>query len=183
MARAAGQVVVGLGNPGSEYEGTRHNVGQRVLDLLAKTLRRSWRREGQAMVARGQWRGDTVDLVKPLSFMNVSGPVVARALHRRGATPADLVLVYDDIDLPLGTVRVRMKGRAGGHKGAASVIEALGTDAIRRVKLGVGRPERKADVVDHVLARFTADEAPLVEAAVATAAERVLTLIQTPSHP
>jgi peptidyl-tRNA hydrolase, PTH1 family len=172
-------IVVGLGNPGPEYQGTRHNVGHRVLDHLARTaLRRSkWRREASAMLYASEWRGTSIKLLKPVAFMNESGPVVARALRRHHAGPADLVLVYDDIDLPLGTVRVRMKGSSGGHKGVRSVIEAFGTEDIRRVKIGVGRPEHKHDVPDHVLTTFSPDELPQVEAAVSAAAERVLALI------
>jgi PTH1 family peptidyl-tRNA hydrolase len=170
-------VVVGLGNPGPEYRDTRHNVGQRVLDLLARRLRASWRRDGSAVVARGQWRGEPVRLIKPISFMNVSGPVVAKALRRVEAGPADLILVYDDIDLPLGTVRFRMKGSHGGHNGVRSVIEALGTQEIKRVKVGIGRPDQKDDVPDHVLTSFERDEVPAVDAAVAEAAERVLDLL------
>ena len=122
--------------------------------------------------------GDTIRLVKPQAFMNVCGPVVARALQRHGAGPEDLILVYDDIDLPLGAVRVRMKGSHGGHNGVRSVIEALGTSDIRRVKVGIGRPEHKGDVPDHVLTVFEPDELPAVEAAVAEAAQRVLTLFR-----
>jgi PTH1 family peptidyl-tRNA hydrolase len=171
-------VVVGLGNPGPEYEDTRHNVGHRVLDQLARAVgARAWRRDDGTLLATGTWRGETVKLVRPLAFMNLSGPVVARALRRLDAAPGDLILVYDDIDLPLGAVRVRMKGRHGGHNGVRSVIEALGTEQIRRVKLGVGRPDSKEHVPDHVLAPFEPAELPAVETAVATAAERVLTLI------
>ena len=181
MAHAEGQgpgrVVVGLGNPGPEYRDTRHNVGQRVLDELAKTVRGSWRRDGATVVARGRWRGGAVHLVKPLSFMNESGPVVAKALRRAAAGPADLILVYDDIDLPLGTVRLRMKGSHGGHNGVRSVIDALGTEDIKRVKVGVGRPEHKGDVPDHVLTSFERDELPVVDAAVAEAVQKVLALL------
>ena len=169
--------VVGLGNPGPEYRDTRHNVGQRVLDALAKALRKSFRRAGQALVARAQWRGEPLYLVKPQSFMNVSGPVVARTLRALRVTPPGLVLVYDDIDLPLGTVRVRMKGSAGGHNGVRSVLEALGTQEIRRVKVGIGRPATRAQVTDHVLEPFERDEHDAVEAAVAEAVERVLALV------
>ncbi len=174
-------VVVGLGNPGPEYRDTRHNVGQRVVEALARRLRAPWRREGQAMVARGQWRGEPVALVKPSAFMNLSGPAVADVLRRLGAGPADLVLVYDDIDLPLGAVRVRLKGGHGGHRGVRSVLETLGTPEVRRVKVGIGRPADKADVPDHVLTPFEPDELPAVEAAVALAAERVLALLHPPS--
>ncbi len=169
--------VVGLGNPGPEYRDTRHNVGQRVLDLLARMLKRSFHREGSAFVTQARWRGETVHLIKPVAFMNVSGPAVVRALRHVGAGPGDLVIVYDDIDLPLGTVRVRMKGSHGGHNGVRSVLESLGTQEVRRVKVGIGRPEHKGDVPDHVLAAFEPVELPAVEAAVAAAAERVLALV------
>ncbi|HMH53643.1 MAG TPA: aminoacyl-tRNA hydrolase [Candidatus Acidoferrum sp.] len=170
-------VVAGLGNPGPRYQGTRHNVGQRVLDHLAPTLRAGWRDEGWALVARGRWRDEPVHLVKPQSFMNVTGPAIATALRRLHAEGADLIMVYDDIDLALGAVRMRMKGSHGGHNGMRSVIETLGTDEIRRVKVGIGRPERKADVADHVLDRFQPEEVTLIEDAVALAADRVLQLI------
>ena len=170
--------VVGLGNPGPEYRDTRHNVGQRVLDHLAKTLKKAWRHDGRAMIARAAWRGEPLHLIKPISFMNVTGPVVADALRRVDADARELILVYDDIDLPLGTVRVRMKGSAGGHNGVRSVIEALGTDDIRRVKIGIGRPEQRRDVADHVLSVFDAAEAEEVDRAVAEAAEKVLALIR-----
>ena len=172
-------VVVGLGNPGPEYRDTRHNVGQRVLDhLAAGDLRGTrWQRDGATELAEGRWRGSTVRLVKPHAFMNVCGPVIARALQRHGAGPEDLILVYDDIDLPLGTVRVRMKGSHGGHNGVRSVIDALGTSDIRRVKVGIGRPEHKGDVPDHVLSVFEPDELAAVDSAVAEAAQHVLTLL------
>jgi len=175
--RGTGRVVIGLGNPGPEYRDTRHNVGQRVLDALAGTCRASWRRDGPAVLGRGKWRGEPIWLIKPQAFMNESGPAVARALRRVEAGPADLILVYDDIDLPLGTVRVRMKGSAGGHNGVRSVIEALGTQEIKRVKVGIGRPDQKDDVPDHVLTQFERDELPVVDAAVAEAAEKVLALL------
>lgn len=171
---------MGLGNPGPEYQETRHNVGQRVVDALARNAHRPWHREGRAMVARAQWRGEPLHLVKPLTFMNVTGPTLAVVLRALGADATDLILVHDDLDLPLGTVRVRMKGRHGGHNGVRSVIEALGTEEIRRVKVGIGRPEAKADVSDHVLSTFDPDEVAAVETVVVTACERVLALLTAP---
>jgi PTH1 family peptidyl-tRNA hydrolase len=172
-------VVVGLGNPGAEYRDTRHNVGQRVLDHLARETFRGapWQRHRGWALCSGRWRGDTVRLVKPHAFMNESGPLVERALREQSADYHDLILVYDDIDLPLGTVRTRMKGSAGGHNGVRSVIAALGTQDIRRVKVGVGRPAHKAAVPDHVLSLFEPEELPLVETVVAEAAQRVLALL------
>jgi PTH1 family peptidyl-tRNA hydrolase len=171
------QVVIGLGNPGPEYQATRHNVGQRVVDALAERLRGTFTRDGDTVWARVRWRGDTVYLVKPQAFMNLSGPAVRRALTRLQGEPLDLVLVYDDIDLPLGTVRTRMKGSHGGHNGVRSIIETLGTEELRRVKVGIGRPEHKRDVPDHVLTGFEPDEAESVATAVETAADRVLELL------
>ena len=171
------QVVVGLGNPGPQYRETRHNIGQRVVDHLAQQLKRAWHADGQALVARGAWRGDTVYLVKPQSFMNVSGPAVRRVCAELGAAPEDIILVYDDIDMELGKVRTRLKGSSGGHNGVQSVIDALGTEAIRRVKIGIGRPAHKSQVPDHVLTMFDPEEDEIVTAAVLTAAERVLGLL------
>ena len=173
------QAVVGLGNPGPEYRGSRHNVGQRVVDRLAKTLGRRWRREAGHQVARGEWGGKPLLLIKPDAYMNVTGPAVARLLPRLGLDPADLILVYDDIDLPLGKVRIRMKGSHGGHNGVRSLIETLGTDRLRRVKVGIGRPEAKAQVPDHVLSGFTDDELELIDRVCAEAADRALELVQS----
>ena len=175
------QAVVGLGNPGPEYQGSRHNVGQRVVDRLAKSLRRRWQREGTHQVARAEWRGEPLLLIKPHAFMNVTGPAVAKLLPRLGLDPSDLVLVYDDIDLPLGRVRVRMKGSHGGHNGVRSLIETLGTDRLRRVKVGIGRPEEKARVPDHVLSGFTDDELELIDRACAEALDRALELVASRS--
>ncbi len=169
--------MVGLGNPGPKYRGTRHNVGQRVVDRLAERLDASWRESGDFHLAQARASDQSVALVKPESFMNVSGPVVARALRKLHAKPPDLILVYDDIDLPLGVVRTRMKGSAGGHNGVRSIIDALGTSDLRRVKVGVGRPERKDDVVDHVLTRFEGDEIDAIERAIDQAADDVLALV------
>jgi PTH1 family peptidyl-tRNA hydrolase len=171
------QAVVGLGNPGDDYRETRHNVGHRVVDLVARSVHRRFARDGQAWLARVEWRGEPLYLVKPISFVNLTGPPLARLSHRLGLGPADLVLVYDDIDLPVGTVRVRMRGSHGGHNGVRSVIETLGTEDIRRVKIGVGRPVDRARVAEWVLTPFTSDELPAITEACAEAANRVLELV------
>jgi len=170
-------VVVGLGNPGPEYRDTRHNIGHRVVDALAAQLKKAFHPQAGAHVARGTWRGDSLYLVKLQSFMNVSGPSVRRLLQTLDAGPEDLVLVYDDIDMELGKVRTRLKGSAGGHNGVQSVLDALATDAVRRVKIGIGRPAHKAQVPDHVLTGFEAAEEETVTTAVAAAAARVLDLV------
>jgi peptidyl-tRNA hydrolase, PTH1 family len=175
------QAIVGLGNPGTEYRDTRHNVGQRVVDELARTLHARYERDGGHQIAQARWHGASVYLVKPRTFMNVSGPAVARISRGLKLDPADLIIVFDDIDLPLGKVRVRLKGSAGGHNGVRSLIASLGTDEIRRVKVGVGRPGepgRDRDrVADHVLSPFFPDELPTIEAACAEAAAQVLKLL------
>src|SRR5207245_8906004 len=107
--------VGGAGTPGPRTRDPRHNIGQRVVEHLAQQLKKAWHPDGRALVARGTWRGDTLYLVKPQAFMNVSGPAVRRALQTLGAGPEDLVLVYDDIDMVLGKVRPRLAGSAGGH--------------------------------------------------------------------
>lgn len=177
------QAIVGLGNPGPEYRDTRHNVGQRVVEALARRLRVRFAREAGQQVARGRWRGETVYLAKPGSFMNVSGPAVARISRKLRVGPADLIIVFDDLDLPLGKVRVRMKGSAGGHNGVRSIIEALGTEELRRVKVGIGRPaapgERRDVVVDHVLSPFYPDEVEAIEAAVGEAVDQALKLLES----
>ncbi len=174
---------MGLGNPGLEYRDTRHNVGHRVVDKLARRLRCRLAEDGGHRVGRGRWKDETVYLVKPAAYMNQSGPAVARILRRLGLDAADLVLVFDDLDLPLGTVRVRMKGTAGGHNGVRSVLEVLGTEAVRRVKIGIGRPGEpgrdREEVVDHVLSGFEPDEGPVVEAACEEAVERTLKLLES----
>ncbi len=136
------QAIIGLGNPGPEYRDTRHNVGQRVVDGLARRIDARFARAGAHQVAEGRWGGESLYLVKPGCFMNVTGPAVARLCLALRLGPPDLVVVFDDLDLPLGKVRVRMKGSAGGHNGMHSLIEALGTSELRRVKIGIGRPGR-----------------------------------------
>jgi PTH1 family peptidyl-tRNA hydrolase len=172
------QVVVGLGNPGSEHRSTRHNIGHWIIDRLAKRLRGRWERAGSAQLYESEWKGEPLYLAKLSTYMNVSGPAVARLLRHLHLASEALILIYDDIDLALGKVRVRQKGRHGGHKGVQSVLDSLGTQAIRRVKIGVGRPTTKEKVVDHVLTRFDHDELPEIEAACELAAESVLTLVE-----
>lgn len=176
------QAILGLGNPGPEYRDTRHNVGQRVVDELARRVHARFTREGQHAVARGRWRGDAVYLIKLGTYMNVSGPAAARLCRALHVGPADLVVVFDDLDLPLGKVRMRMKGSAGGHNGVRSLIDAFGTDEIRRVKIGIGRPaapgEKREHVSDHVLSPFYADEREAIESACAEAADLALSLVE-----
>ena len=176
------QAIIGLGNPGPEYRDTRHNVGARVLDTLAKKLRVRFQRSGGHLVAQAKWRGQALFLIKPQCFMNVMGPAVVRATRKLKLLPADLVFVYDDLDLPLGKVRIRLKGSAGGHNGVRSLIASLGTDRLRRVKVGIGRPvspdDAREGVVDHVLSAFDPGELPTVEKACAEASAQALKQVE-----
>ena len=175
------QAIVGLGNPGPEYRDTRHNMGARALDALAKKLKVRFQRVGGHLVAHAKWRGEVLYLIKPQCFMNTMGPPVARVTRKLQLVAGDLIIVYDDLDLPLGTVRVRMKGSAGGHNGMRSLISTLGTDQLRRIKVGIGRPASpgrdREEIVDHVLSAFLPDELPTVEAALVEAGAQALRLV------
>ena len=152
------KLIVGLGNPGREYANTRHNVGFRVVDELAKKggLRFDHRR-AHAQIASGQIAGADVLLAKPQTMMNLSGDAVRGLLQWLSVEPSDLLVVYDDLDLPFGKIRLRERGSAGGHRGVQSIIDRLGTDAFARLKVGVGRPE-PLDAVEYVLSPFAPEE-------------------------
>lgn len=170
--------MVGLGNPGERYRRTRHNAGFMAVDVLAAQARAAGRLEGDAWVAQASLAGGTVLLVKPLSFMNGSGGPVARVLEANGGSPADLVVLVDDVALEIGTIRVRERGSHGGHNGLRSLGEALGTDDFARVRIGVRRGELPADLAEYVLADFEPDEVLLVQEAVGLAADAVLCLLE-----
>jgi aminoacyl-tRNA hydrolase len=169
--------VVGLGNPGKRSQSTPHNVGQRVLDRIAQSLGGEWTRQEQALVARIEWRGIPVYFVKPLTTVNATGLMLVRLIQQLGIGLTDCVLVHDDADLSLGTVRVRMRSSDGGHRGVRSVFKAFRTDDLRRVKVGVGRPAQQGQLDDHVMTAFSSVELPIIDQACAEAADRVLELV------
>jgi PTH1 family peptidyl-tRNA hydrolase len=171
------RVIVGLGNPGSEYRETRHNVGHGVVEVLAERLDARFRLRGPAHVAEAVWHEAPLYLAKIVSFMNVSGPPVARLLRLLDTTPAQLVVVYDDLDLPFGTVRTRQRGRHGGHHGMESILMTMGTQEVRRVKIGVGRPDTRDEVVDWVLTRFSDEEREALSGVLERAADAALALV------
>ncbi len=152
------KLVVGLGNPGGQYAGTRHNIGWMVLDRLAD--RAGWGGRGRdrdaATSVRGRHAGLDLVLAKPLTYMNDSGLAVRKLLARERAPLADLLVVADDFALPFGRLRFREGGGAGGHNGLRSIIEELGTEKFSRLRVGIGEPTR--DAVDHVLSRFGPEE-------------------------
>jgi PTH1 family peptidyl-tRNA hydrolase len=152
------KLIVGLGNPGPVYARNRHNVGYRCVDALARAHGLSFaRRQFRALVAGGPICGRPALLAKPLTFMNLSGNAVGALMRFYKLAPADLIVVYDDLDLPLGRVRLRAAGGSGGHKGMQSIIERLGTEEFARLRVGIGRPAF-GDPVEYVLQNFGPDE-------------------------
>lgn len=164
------KLVVGLGNPGRQYAGTRHNVGFDVVDLLAERHRLDWESApADALIAK--WRAASVLLAKPLTFMNLSGYAVGELLRFYKIDLSDLFVVVDDVNLELGRLRVRPSGSAGGHNGLKSIIASFGTEEFARLRVGVGRGDARRDLADHVLAKFDPDERTDVVEAVGRAAD------------
>ncbi|CAG9465635.1 unnamed protein product [Pedinophyceae sp. YPF-701] len=162
-------MLVGLGNPGPKYAGTRHNIGFDAIDTLAEAHGLAWEKklESNAQVARGAIHGRPVLLVKPMTFMNVSGESVKPLSKRHGIPLSNVLVVYDDLDLPAAKVRVREKGGHGGHNGMRSIIGHFGgSHDFPRVKIGIGRPEAGMSVPEWVLGRFFPEEQSDMEEAV-----------------
>jgi PTH1 family peptidyl-tRNA hydrolase len=169
------KVIVGLGNPGARYEATRHNVGFAVIDYLAAAPGvGSFRRRFEAVIAEAVEAGEQVLLVKPETFMNLSGRAIRQIVDFYKIDPKDLLIVCDDIALPLGKLRARARGSDGGQKGLRSIEEHLGTQEYSRLRIGIGSPGEHLDAVDHVLSRFKPGERTAVDEAVAAGAQAVL---------
>ena len=176
------RAIVGLGNAGQKYRDTPHNIGKRVLDSLAKTLNGEWTQEEQALVARVEYKGHAIYLIDPLTYVNVTGPVLLKLSQRLGISNSEYLLVHDDADLPFGRVRARAKGGDGGHRGLRSIFQAFRTEEFHRIKIGVGRTYGK-DLGDHVLEEFSATDLPTVETACQEASRCVLEMIEEPNRP
>ena len=170
------QIIVGLGNPEARYSGTPHNVGYEVVDGLAGTLGLTWNKLPEAWIARGALNGQPITLLKMHSPMNLTGAALKQIAQRMPFSPEQCILAFDDIELPLGSVRARLKGGAGGHRGVASILETFQSDAFRRVKVGVGKPGEKLERVAYVLTVFDAAARILVDKAIADAGTRILEL-------
>ena len=164
------KLVVGLGNPGRKYDGTRHNVGFDVVDVLAARHHLEWESApADALIAR--WRAASVLVAKPLTFMNLSGHAVGELMRFYKMEREDIVVIVDDANLELGRLRARPSGSAGGHNGLKSIIGALGSEDFARLRVGVGRGDARRDLADHVLARFDPQEREDVAEAVGRAAD------------
>jgi len=159
------KLIVGLGNPGRQYAHNRHNVGFQCLDRLAQARGLSFaQRRAKASLVLGKIADVGVVLAKPLTYMNLSGQAVGQLVSFYKLSLEDILVIYDDLDLPLGTIRLRPEGGSGGHKGMRSIIEALGSQAFPRLRVGIGRPLDN-DAVSYVLSDFTADEQITLESA------------------
>lgn len=166
------RIVVGLGNPGPEYVGTRHNIGFHLVEQVADDHGLDWKRERKfrAKVAR---RGSDLIFAKPLTFMNLSGLSVARLAKFYKVKPEQVLIVYDDVDLPIGRLRFRASGSAGGHNGVKSVIQSLGGDKFPRLKIGVGASGGREQMIDHVLGHFKEEEQEDIQKSLELAADGV----------
>ena len=170
--------IFGLGNPGREYEATRHNTGFRVIDKLASDYNINMGKfKLRSFMGEGNIGGEKVILVKPQTFMNLSGEAVASYIRFYKPEADKIIIVYDDASLPLGAVRIRREGSAGGHNGTKSIISCLGTDIFTRVKVGIGEKPSGWELSDYVLSKFGKDDEPLILSGIDKAALAVRLII------
>lgn len=158
------KIIVGLGNPGDKYQSTRHNIGFDIVDLLAERWGCSFKKcRFEAVEASAQWQDQRVQLIKPQTFMNLSGQAVVGALQFYKSDLNDLLVIHDDLDLTLGRLKWASGGSAGGHNGVSSIIESIGSKDFFRLRVGIGRPTTAMDTVNWVLSRFTSAEKEVVK--------------------
>ena len=174
------KLIVGLGNPGKTYAHNRHNVGFQCLNYLARLHSiRFDQRQCRARVGLAEVRGEKLLLAKPGTFVNLSGKSVASLVHKHNIPLRDLLVIYDDLDLPLGKIRLRQSGSSGGHKGMNSIISALGSEDFTRIRVGIGRPQAEGQsmsedaIVKYVLSNFSPQEEAIVKPVIAKVAEAI----------
>ena len=161
------KLIVGLGNPGSEYAKTKHNVGWMFVDRMAERIGATgWKEKEKGMVAEGRVGAEKVLLVKPMTYMNNSGECVGPLMRWYKLGPEDVLVVHDDMDIPAGTIRIRKKGSAGGHNGIKSLIAHIGSEKFIRVRIGIGRPLPGRTVINHLLEPFAAEDVPRIAEAI-----------------
>lgn len=173
------KIIAGLGNPTKEYEGTRHNMGFEVIEQIAHQYNISMtEQKHKGICGKGMIEGEKVLLLKPQTYMNLSGESIIDAVNFYKIDPeTDLIVIYDDIDLDVGRIRIRGKGSAGGHNGIKNIIAHLGTQVFPRIRVGVGAKPKDWDLIDHVLGRFPAEERPAIEEAKKTACEAAALIV------
>ncbi|MCR5366907.1 MULTISPECIES: aminoacyl-tRNA hydrolase [Eubacterium] len=174
------KVIAGLGNPTKKYEGTRHNMGFSAIYQIADRYNIKMNiLNHKALIGTGIIAGEKVMLVMPQTFMNLSGESIGEILRYYKLTPEDLIVLYDDIDLDIGKLRIRAKGSAGGHNGIKNIIAHIGTTEFDRVRIGVGHKPEGRDLADYVLSRFSSEELPVVRDSVSKAADAIEVIITT----
>jgi len=171
-------LIIGLGNPGDKYRRTRHNVGFLVIDKIAQMNKIDVTKVfGKSIVGTGNIDGKKIVLAKPQTYMNLSGFSVCELMNWYKADISNLIVIYDDIDLSVGTIRIRPSGGAGTHNGMRSIIASLSTQAFPRIRVGIGSAPERMDLADYVLSTFSRDEASLIDAATDKAAESAMLII------
>lgn len=172
-------LVVGLGNPGSEYASTKHNLGYLAVDEIGKRAGIDLtRKKFHGLYGEGTFHRDKLILLKPETYMNRSGESVSSAVNFYHIPPENIIVVHDELDLPSGTVRIKPGGGSAGHKGVASIIERLGNGDFARIRIGIGKPKQKSGTVSHVLSKFSKEENEIVNESVLKAADAVLEVIE-----
>ncbi len=178
------KLIVGLGNPGRAYANNRHNIGFTCLRYFARQVGiRFDKKEGLARTGSGEVGGSKLLLARPQTFMNLSGHSVSRLTKKFNINPCDLIVIHDELDLPLGRIRIRQDGSSGGHKGVSSIISELGSRNFIRMRVGIGRPmpdiseTSEADIVDYVLSDFTPDERKIINQVIPEVSEAVICLL------
>jgi len=174
------RLIVGLGNPDSKYEGTRHNAGFMFAERLLTKLPRSFQRiHGfQSYYWKGTYAGAPLTVQMPLTYMNLSGEAVAPLMRSEGITPEEVLVVHDDMDIPLGRIRIRKGGGSAGHNGINSLIEQIGSEGFPRMRIGVGHAESRGDVIDYVLSAFSEEERAVFDRVLDGAAEAAVLILR-----
>ncbi len=178
------KLIIGLGNPGSEYAENRHNIGFMCLSYLAKQHGiRFDKKQGKARTGAGVIAGQDVLLARPQTYMNRSGESVALLMQKFKVAPEDLLVIYDDLDLPLGKIRIRRSGSSGGHNGIKSIMAELGSEDFSRIRIGIGRPEPEPDAAEdivrnHVLSDFTPEEEKVVSGIIPLVSEVIVHVLE-----
>ncbi len=171
-------LIFGLGNPGEEYLNTRHNAGYMAIDRIAETFnRRINKSKNSSLFGDFNFKGKRHLLIKPITYMNLSGKSVRKWMNEKKVSPEDILVIYDDIDLPLGTIRLRKEGGAGTHKGMLSIVNEIGTENFPRLRIGINNGERVYDLASFVLSEFTEEELKIIKKTIDTIPEIIVSLL------